>query len=226
MNAICVIPARGGSKGIVNKNLQLVNNQTLLQRVVEKAKFTFPKNKIFVSSDDDNILLNAQKLGVEVHRRKPEFASDECSTEYSLLNFLAETNIADDYLIFAQCTAPFLAPQEFKNVLEKLKSGCDSSFSVYPCHTFQWMVRGNKRVEPLIESSRRRIRRQELSKTYIEAGSVYGMSIKQFKQEQNRFCGNTELNIEEDGFHFEIDEPRDLTLANMIAPYFDRVEDE
>ena len=49
-----IILARGGSKGIIKKNLCLVNNETLLKRVILKAKSIFPNNKIYVSSTIEN----------------------------------------------------------------------------------------------------------------------------------------------------------------------------
>ena len=221
MNAICVIPARGGSKGIEKKNLQHVNNKSLLSRTIEKSKFVFPNDRIFVSSDDEEILVEAQKHGVNVHTRSPKFSSDDCSTEDSLLSFLDDMNHDAEYLIFAQCTAPFFMAHEFQHVLTKLGQGYDSAFTVYPCHSFQWEAGIDTCAVPLLNSTKIRVRRQDLSQRYIEAGSVYGMAINHFEKERNRFCGKTALNIETDGFHFEIDVPRDLALANFIAPYFD-----
>lgn len=221
MTSICVIPARGGSKGIIKKNLCLVNNETLLKRVILKAKSIFPNNKIYVSSDDDDIICEAQSQGVNIHIRKPKHASDECSTEDSLLSLLDDINSDAKYLIFAQCTSPFMKAEEFSNIKTKLQAGYDSAFSVYPSHDFQWKENYNGEAVPLVNSSQIRVRRQDSTKKYVEAGSVYGMLIKKFKEEKNRFCGNTALNVEMDGFHFELDKPRDLIIANLLAPYFD-----
>lgn len=221
MTSICVIPARGGSKGIIKKNLCLVNNETLLKRTLIKAKSIFPDNKIYVSSDDEDIIHEAQGQGVNIHIRNPKYSSDECSTEDSLLSFLGDINSDAKYLIFAQCTAPFMKAEEFLNINIKLQTGYDSAFSVYPCHDFQWKENENGEAVPFEKSSQFRVRRQDITKSYVEAGSVYGMLIKKFKEEKNRFCGKIAMNIEPDGFHFELDEPRDLILANLLAPYFD-----
>jgi len=83
---IAIIPARGGSKGIPNKNLETVANQTLVARAIASA-FKCPSiTRIVVSSDDQAILDEANRLKVETVRRPKEIAADDSPIELAILH--------------------------------------------------------------------------------------------------------------------------------------------
>ena len=220
MKEICVIPARGGSKGIVRKNLQKVNDKTLVGRTIEKARRYFSDRDIYVSTDCQEIEQEALNYNVSIHRRDAHFASDTCSTEESLLNFIQHLKFEPDTLFFAQCTSPFFHFSEFQAVSDTLSAGFDSSFSVYPTHAFQWLQRDHE-PQPVLANDKRRQRRQDLGARYVEAGSVYAMKLSTFKFEKSRFCGKQAFTVIKDGYHFEIDVVTDLSIARVLAPYFD-----
>ena len=74
MNFLGVIPARGGSKGIKNKNLQKVGNKSLLQRAINSA---IQHMDVIVSTDSEAIKSEALKNGAKVPFLRPkELASD------------------------------------------------------------------------------------------------------------------------------------------------------
>ena len=60
-SVLCLIPARGGSKGISRKNLCKVNGISLLERAINVALELKRVDKIVVTSDDDEILSIAGK---------------------------------------------------------------------------------------------------------------------------------------------------------------------
>ena len=63
-NLVILIPARGGSKGLKNKNYLDLGGKPLLQHTVELAKEFVENHMIYVSSDSDHILTLARTLGV------------------------------------------------------------------------------------------------------------------------------------------------------------------
>ena len=81
---ICIIPARGGSKGLKMKNLQKVNNKPLNFPI--KAAFKSGVcDKICVSTDSLQIAKVSKKYGAEVpFLRKKKFAGDFITTEQTL----------------------------------------------------------------------------------------------------------------------------------------------
>jgi CMP-N-acetylneuraminic acid synthetase len=74
MSILAVIPARGGSKGIKNKNLISLSGKKLIQYTIEEAKKSSKINKIFVSSDSKKILDFSKKFRVSTIQRPKKFS--------------------------------------------------------------------------------------------------------------------------------------------------------
>jgi CMP-N-acetylneuraminic acid synthetase/3-deoxy-D-manno-octulosonate 8-phosphate phosphatase KdsC-like HAD superfamily phosphatase len=85
---LCIIPARGGSKGIPRKNLKLLAGKPLLAHSILHAKQTPSIARIVVSTDDDEIAAVAREWGAEVVPRPPEISGDKASSESALLHTL------------------------------------------------------------------------------------------------------------------------------------------
>ena len=68
--------ARGGSKGIKNKNIKLLNGKPLLFYSIDMAKKFCKKENIFVSTDSNKIALIAKKYGVQVIKRPKLLSKD------------------------------------------------------------------------------------------------------------------------------------------------------
>ena len=74
---LCIIPARGGSKGIKKKNLSLIDGKTLLQITIENALSSNIFDVIHVSTDDSEIKQEAEKFGIEFpFMRSEKLAND------------------------------------------------------------------------------------------------------------------------------------------------------
>ena len=81
-NVISIIPARGGSKGIPRKNLQLVGGKPLIAWSIEASMNCPLINRTILSTEDEEIAEMGRKLGAEVpFMRPPELAVDYATTE-------------------------------------------------------------------------------------------------------------------------------------------------
>jgi len=88
---ICIIPARGGSKGLKLKNLQKINRKPLIYYTIKAAIKSGVCDKICVSTDSLEIAKVAKKYGAEVPvLRNKKFSKDLTSTEETLKNALLE----------------------------------------------------------------------------------------------------------------------------------------
>lgn len=88
---ICIIPARGGSKGLKFKNLQKINNKPLIYYPIKAAIRSGVCDKVCVSTDSIEIAKVAKKYGAEVPvLRKKKFSKDLTTTEETLKNALIE----------------------------------------------------------------------------------------------------------------------------------------
>ena len=81
MKFLCLICARGGSKGIKNKNLLKIGKKTLLQHSIDFAKKTNMFSKIVVSTDSKKIAHHAKINGAEVPFLRPKKLSRDNSAE-------------------------------------------------------------------------------------------------------------------------------------------------
>ena len=85
-----IILARGGSKGIKNKNLIHVNKKPLLYWSIRAALTTKEISKVWVSSDSHNILNLSKKLGTEIIKRPKLLSTDKSSSEDGWLHAIKE----------------------------------------------------------------------------------------------------------------------------------------
>ena len=109
--AIAIIPARGGSKGIPNKNLQTVGGVTLLARTISACLKSESIATVYVSTDSDDISAVALNNGAQVIRRPADISGDTASSESALLHALDQiekTTLLPNNMLFAQCTSPFI----------------------------------------------------------------------------------------------------------------------
>jgi len=216
VNSICIIPARGGSKGVPRKNLAEVGGVPLVVRACRTARASRVTLTV-VSTDDDEIAAAVQGEGVTVHRRSPETATDEASSESCLLEVLREMDGRFDAVVLLQCTAPLTTPDDINGCLDRLAGGYDSAFCGCRFHGFQWesTVLGAK---PIGHPADSRPRRQELRPRYLEAGSVYAMRTGRFLKERYRFFGAVGVCEVPARRVLEIDTPDDLQRACRMCP--------
>ena len=88
LEVLAIIPARGGSKGIPRKNLQLIAGKPLLAYTLEQAQHTPAISRVVVSTDDPEITEVAQRYGAEVVWRPADISGDLASSESALLHAL------------------------------------------------------------------------------------------------------------------------------------------
>jgi len=143
MGTVIVIPARGGSKGILRKNLQLVNNKPLISYAIEIAHNVKSVDMAIVSTEDDEIAEVSDKYGAKVVNRPFELAEDHVNllpVNQHILKYLSEQGIYPERVISLQPTAPLLKPETIEEGIQlHIKTGCDAVCSValiehnHPC---------------------------------------------------------------------------------------------
>ena len=90
MNILTVIPARGGSKGIPNKNLAKVCDKTLIAHAFDCVSKSTYAMDIVVSTDSIEILNHAKSIGYEGEYVRPkELAQDNSRTVDAVLDVIA-----------------------------------------------------------------------------------------------------------------------------------------
>ncbi len=172
IHILAVVPARGGSKGIKQKNLRLLNGKPLLYYVINNALNSKIITHVVVSSDDKEILEYVSNYPVYRRERPAELAGDEVTLDpvvYDAYKFMEDrTGVGFDVVITLQPTSPLLKPDTIDNAVhELLRENVDSVISVADDTHLMWGKNGDK-YQPLYSE---RKNRQWLPKVYKETGA-------------------------------------------------------
>tara|TARA_B100001027_G_scaffold147355_1_gene103020 strand:+ start:113 stop:754 length:642 start_codon:yes stop_codon:yes gene_type:complete len=206
MKIVTIIPARGGSKGIKNKNLIEVSGQPLISYVV-KESLKSKTDETWVSSDSNEILNYANNLGAKTIKRPPEISDDLAISESTLLHFA--DNVGFDSLVFIQATSPLLISEDINRGIKMLKD-YDSVVSVTENNQLLWS--NNK---PMYEISNRK-RRQDSPKSYLETGGIFITKKSGLIKSRNRLNGKIGLLKIPKIRSFDIDTVEDLDVVEVI----------
>lgn len=212
----CVIPVRGGSKGIPRKNLVDVAGKPLVVWTIEQA-LSVPGLEVCVSTEDPEIAAVAAGAGATVIDRPAELAQDATASEPVIehaIGWLGERGRRPDVVVFLQATSPVRLPGTIERAIARLvETGADSLLSVVAESPFLW--RAGSPPTPGYDVARRP-RRQDIpesERVYRENGSIYVTRTEVYEREHNRLGGHVELFVLDPAEAVDIDAPEDLAVA-------------
>lgn len=214
---IAIIPARGGSKRVLGKNVRAVHGVPLIARAIRAAKNASRVSLVYVSTDDRRIAEVAIDEGATVVPRPPELCTDGASSESALLhtlNAIEESGGITDAFAFLQCTCPFTLPEWVDETLGML-SDFDTALTVAPFHAPLWR-RTDSGAYGINHDKAVRLRSQDWPPQYIETGAVYAMRTAGFREHRHRFFGRTGLCVTPADRLLDIDTEHDLFVANAM----------
>lgn len=220
-NNLCIIPARGGSKGVPKKNVVNVAGKPLIVHSIEHALSARSITRIVVSTDDREISRISQAAGVEVIDRPDELCSDQASSESALshaLNHLKESeNYHPDTVVFLQATSPLRKPDDIDNAMSLfISSRADSLFSARRIEGFVWYAE-TERLTPINYEPVSRPRRQELEQHVLEEnGSIYIFRPQVLEQHGCRLGGKIVAYEMSCFYSLQVDRPEDIDLINRV----------
>lgn len=227
MNILCIIPARGGSKGVPRKNLRDVDGKPLVVWTIEQALAASTGFDVMVSTDDPEIAQVARTAGADVPFVRPaELAQDQTATEPVVehaIDFRTAQGRRPDAVMLLQATSPI----RFKGTLDRAvkqfrESKVDSLVGVVPQTPFLWTMGNHPTADYTVEN---RPRRQDLSKQdfrYRETGSLYLTRTDIYEQSHNRLGGRIGLFVMAEGEGIDVDTELDLSIAQQQLIHFRR----
>ena len=195
MKIASIILARGGSKGVPNKNKRDFCGKPLISWTIEQCiDGGIDKDNIFVSSDSHDILEIGHEYGVGSIFRTPEVSGDGATSELSWIysiDYLRKLGFNYDWIFAPQVTSPMREPSDIKNGLLMTESGeYDSLFAATKTDQCSLWKRGKDGLESIGYDYKNRKRRQDNDIQYIENGSFYMFKPDSIKQSNNRMYGN------------------------------------
>jgi len=226
---LCIIPARAGSKGIINKNIQKLYGRHLIEYSIFCAKKSKLVNRIIVSTDGDKIAKIAKKLGAEVPFKRPKRYSHSKSAELDVikhtLSFLEKSeSYTPDIITVLHPTNPFVTSENLDKSIKKLKkSDADLVLGVMPVetHPYRSFWYKSKFLEKFSPDFDKYFQRQTFPALYFPTGDIYTFWYKSFKKYGKVFCPKIEpLIYKDEEITMNIDTPFDLFLAEMTMKFW------
>ena len=197
---VCVIPARGGSTRIPNKNIKPFLGRPIITYPISVAQKSGLFDKIVVSTDSDEIGGVAAKAGVVYHKRPAEYALPHIPMADAVLEYLESWIVSPphsysvdpgwDNVCMLYATATFVTVKLLVEGLTKLEEGYDTVLPVFkgPAVENTFIFRGDELIPRYPEYEN-----EDSSmwiESYVPAGQFYWSNIEALK-ENRCFTGGT-----------------------------------
>jgi len=202
MKILVIIPARGGSKGIKDKNIIDICGKPLIQYSIDQS-LELKKNglvdEILVSTDSLKIAEIAKKLGANTPFLRPgDISGDKAkSIDFILhaINYYEEKNVLFDAVLLLQPTSPLRDLALLKDTINLFK--LNNANSLISCYKEEYVndlvmykASLNNVLEPLNENHNKGVRRQDHGSVYVRNGSIYLTSVSYLKKTKQIISDN------------------------------------
>jgi CMP-N,N'-diacetyllegionaminic acid synthase len=222
---LAVIPARGGSKGLPNKNIANCSGKPLITWTIEAAKKTGCIDEVFVSTDSESIAEISRQVGGAVPFLRPSnLALDDSSlldvVQHAWETFLNHAGIPFDYILVLQPTSPLRNAEHImaaiKTYFQLRKTDKDTLASVYEVSQKNgWLMSLDSKtgyVNFCMDISSRNPQRQKLAKYFLPNGAIF--IIKGSEIQKGLYSDKTIPYIMTVSDSIDIDLAEDLKLAS------------
>jgi len=196
-NILGVIPARGGSKGIPDKNIYPLNGKPLINYSIETALKSKMLTKCIVSTDSEEISKVAKEAGAEVPFIRPASLATDSSLSVDVMKHAIITmNELDEkiytHLVMLQPTTPFRTADDIDKAVELLLANdCDTVMTLVDVehnHPARMYIIQDGTLSNVMDEGIPMRPRQELPEVYIRSGDVYACK-KELIFEKNVMIG-------------------------------------
>lgn len=226
---LAIIPARGGSKRIPEKNLSKIGGDTLLSLAIKTGKNSSYIDDIVVSTDSEKIEREAEANGVTVHDLRPARLSGDSAKTVDVLHhevsrYAEKNKHRPEYIILLEPTAPLRSSELLDEAIGHFLSfdNADSLVSVTPLrHIYHpeelLKATENDFLKPYFDERTfdNRKSRTEQEQLYTQNGLIY-ITRTSVLLDQHSIYGSNVLKFETpEALFADIDEKEDLELARL-----------
>jgi CMP-N,N'-diacetyllegionaminic acid synthase len=227
-NIIALIPARGGSQRVKNKNIRQLSNKPLIGYTIESALKAKNIDRVIVSTDNHEIAKIALGYGAEVPFLRPEKFATADSTEFDFHNHTLESlekleSYKVDIIVNLYPTSPFRKTETINNALDLflLNPNADSLRSVRKCkeHPYKMWIKDGKHLRRFVsidDASKQTLSYHLLPEVYIQNSSIYIVKSETLLKYKNTIGENTLFFEMEDLESLDINYEVDYEFAEFI----------
>lgn len=224
MKILSIIPARGGSKGIKDKNIYLVQGKPLIQYTIDVSINSKLITKTIVSTDSPRISKISKILGAEVVTRPASLATDSSLVIDAMKHVIIEEQKSGffyDYIVLLEPTSPLRTVKDLESTIKKvLDSDSDSGATFSETTTPPgriWKINGHSPT-PYIKDSDPFLPRQVQPKGYYLNGMVYVIKTANLFSAKNNSIlqGKISANVIPNDRVIDIDKPEDILYFDFL----------
>ena len=216
-----IILARGGSKGVPEKNVKEINGIPLLAYPITAAKKAEYISDIYVSTDDEMIKDVALKYGANVIDRPKQLAQDNTLDVDAMRHAVKYLNSYED-IVHLRATTPMIESEVLDKAIKyfldnsctSLRSAHESPETAYKSFKKKWEKYWTGLFDDEMDGEYYNLSRQVLPKTYQPNGYIDIVKPTQFMNNDS-FHGNRMLSFITD-FAYEVDTPMDFKILEVV----------
>jgi CMP-N,N'-diacetyllegionaminic acid synthase len=225
MRILAIICARGGSKGVPNKNIRLLNGMPLIAYTIECAKKYTKFDRIIVSTDSPKIAEVAKQYGADVPFLRPKELATDTSPKIPVLQHAVryleqEENDRYDLIVDLDPTSPLRTVEDIENCVNKMiEKNPNVVFSVIPAHKnpyFNMVEEKDGKVYLCKKLDRPITRRQDAPTVYAMNASIYVYKKDFLLNTDSVFSDNTMAVVMPEERSIDIDRPIDFEFVEFL----------
>ncbi|GEA61977.1 acylneuraminate cytidylyltransferase family protein [Vibrio comitans] len=185
---VALITARGGSKGLIRKNVKILNGMPLIGWTIKAAQECTEIDRIFVSTEDQEIAMLSSELGAEIIDRPPELSEDHSTSQEVVkhaIGWLEEHQIEYSNIVLLQPTSPMRTGKHITEAIGIMETkNAEFVISVFEpkySPTKSYVEKPDGSITGILHSDAPYMRRQDLPRSFQPNGAIYIFSASQFK---------------------------------------------
>jgi pseudaminic acid cytidylyltransferase len=224
--SFAIIPARGGSKRIKNKNVKEFNGKPILYWTVKKLRKSKIFSKIIVSTDDNIIKKIAYEVGADIVINRPKNISGDFAITKDVILHAINLLEKEHQFQFVCCVYPcnpFLEVNDLRKSFDLIKNSNKFSYPVteYSHPIYRSIKFGKKNNLYFLYKGNENKRTQDFKKTYYDAGQFYWAKKKTWES-KNNMHGNAKGVILPSWRVIDLDNVSDWKKAELLFKIFNK----
>lgn len=235
MKTLALIPARGGSKGIREKNIAKLGNKPLIEYTIKNALQSKLIDRVIVSTDSEKIASIAQSCGADVPFLRPKKISGDHSPtintiRHALQYIRSKEKIVPEIIVLLQPTSPFRTTEMINksiHTLKKIKADSVVSVSKIKKHPYSSFILKNKILKPHTKEFQKFSLRQKAPRWYFPTGAIYTFWSRNLDRYNSIYGKKIKpMIIKDEILNIDIDTSFDLAIAEVIKKNWKKFSDK
>ena len=205
MKTLCVISARGGSRGLPGKNIRPLLGKPLIEWSIEQALATPGIERVVVSTDSEDIAKVARAAGAETPFMRPDYLSTSEAGKFDVFKHAllsCETHYGEEYEFYLDldCTSPLRDVSDISACISKFRelrgNGVDGIFTVCNARKnpyFNLLESDDSGALKICKKLKSTVvRRQDAPAVFEHVASIYVLSPEYIRSASYLLDGHTE----------------------------------